>query len=272
MSKHETFAAYPPRGLRAAEAALLTIWPSLSRFHDDLVLVGGLAVHYLTSRELSHWPGAVTMDVDLGISLGAGGDQYSSLHSALAGLGFRPDREFNNRLVRQVDDIALYVDFLTDDPPAKQGSRQVDDITASIIPGINRALNSKRIITVEGLDVYGGKQKCHLAVADIGPLLVLKLNAFGCPTGRRHPKDAYDVLLAVTSFIDGPAAAIAGFHAEATMGNLGFDTAREALRRDFIDSNSDGPIRAAEFLRGTLDDRQRVREELVTVAKFLLGE
>ena len=271
MSKHATFAAYPPRGLPAAEAALLTIWPSLSRYHDDLVLVGGLAVHYLTKRELSHWPGAVTMDVDFGIALGAGGDQYS-LQSDLNGLGFRPDREFNNRLVRQVDGIALYVDFLTDDPPAKQGSRQVDDVTASVIPGINRALDSKRIVTVEGTDIYGGTQTCRLAVADIGPLLVLKLNAFGGPTGRRHPKDAYDVLLAVTSFIDGPAAAIAGFQAEATIGNLGFDTAREALRRDFLDSNSDGPIRAAEFLRGTMDDQQRVREELVTVARFLLGE
>ena len=113
---------------------------------------------------------------------------------------------------------------------------------------------------------------CRLAVADIGPLLVLKLNAFGGPTGRRHPKDAYDVLLAVTSFIDGPEAAIAGFQAEATMENLGFVTAREALRKDFFDSNSDGPIRAAEFLRGTMDDQKRVREELVTVARFLLGE
>ena len=46
MSKHETFAEYPPRSLAAAEAALLTIWPTLSNFHDDLVLVGGLAIHY----------------------------------------------------------------------------------------------------------------------------------------------------------------------------------------------------------------------------------
>jgi len=29
MSKHETFADYPQRGLAAAEAALLTIWPIL---------------------------------------------------------------------------------------------------------------------------------------------------------------------------------------------------------------------------------------------------
>lgn len=39
MSKYETFGAYPPRSLLSAEAALLTVWPSLSRYHDDLVLV-----------------------------------------------------------------------------------------------------------------------------------------------------------------------------------------------------------------------------------------
>jgi hypothetical protein len=51
MSKHDTFADYPARGLAAAEAALLTVWPTLARYHDDLVLVGGLAIHCLTHQE-----------------------------------------------------------------------------------------------------------------------------------------------------------------------------------------------------------------------------
>ena len=142
MSKHETFTAYPSRGLAAAESALLTIWPTLSRYQDDLVLVGGLAIHHLTSREGSNWPGAVTMDVDFGIELSAGGDQYS-LRSDLAGIGFHADR---------------------------------------------------------------------------------------------------------------------------------YESAIQALRRDFIDINADGPIRAADFLRGTRGDLIRAREELVTAARFLLGE
>ena len=53
MSKYETFGSYPQRGLLSAEAALLTVWPSLSRYHDDLVLVGGLAIHYLTKKGYS---------------------------------------------------------------------------------------------------------------------------------------------------------------------------------------------------------------------------
>ena len=43
MSKFSSFAEYPPRSLAGAEAALLTAWASLERFHNDLVLVGGLA-------------------------------------------------------------------------------------------------------------------------------------------------------------------------------------------------------------------------------------
>jgi hypothetical protein len=101
---------------------------------------------------------------------------------------------------------------------------------------------------------------------------VLKLNAFGGPAGRRHPKDAYDVLLAVTSFIDGPEAAIAAFRAEAKLGNPGYPTALEALRRDFSRVGADAPIRAAEFLRGTGEHQERAREELVTVAKYLLAD
>jgi hypothetical protein len=106
----------------------------------------------------------------------------------------------------------------------------------------------------------------------IGPLLVLKLNAFGGPTGRRHPKDAYDVLLAVTSFVDGPRAAVDAFQAEASCGNTGYAAAIETLRRDFSRRDADAPIRAAAFLGGTVENQQRAREELVTAAKFLLGD
>ena len=88
MSKYETFGAYPQRSLLSAEAALLTVWPSLSRYHDDLVLVGGLAIYYLTRRDVQGLPGAITLDVDLGISLAASGGQYGTIKSDLEGLGF----------------------------------------------------------------------------------------------------------------------------------------------------------------------------------------
>jgi hypothetical protein len=108
-------------------------------------------------------------------------------------------------------------------------------------------------------------------VADIGPMLVLKLNAFIGPTGRRLPKDADDVLLAVTGFVDGPDAAVAAFRAEAKAGNTGYDFALKTLQEDFSDPDLDGPIRAAEFHPGNTGNRERIRQDAATVGKILLG-
>lgn len=269
MSKFGTFGDYPKESLLSAEAALLTAWRSLDRFQNDLVLVGGLAVHYLTKHDATDEPaGAVTMDVDFGISLAASGDQYGTIKSDLAGLGFKSE---GNRLVRKFGNLNLYLDFLTEDPPSLTGARMVDDVVASVIPGVNRALACRRMVSVKGRDLYGAEQESKVAVADIGPLLVLKLNAFGGPTGRRLPKDAYDVLLAVTRFVDGPGAAVAAFRAEAKTGNSAYEFALKALQNDFSDPDQDGPIRAAEFHPGSAEDRGRAQENVATVGRMLLG-
>ena len=269
MSKFGTFGGYPRESLMSAEAALLTAWCSLERYHDDLVLVGGLAVHYLTRRDVAGLPGAVTMDVDFGISLAASGEQYGTIKTDLAGLDFKSE---GNRLVRQFGNLNLYLDFLTEAPPSVTGTRMVDDVVASVIPGVNRALACRRMVKIKGRDLYGAERECQVAVADIGPLLVLKLNAFGGPTGRRLPKDAYDVLLAVTGFVDGPEAAVAAFHAEAGAGNTGYAFARTTLQKDFTDPAQDGPIRAAEFHPGNADNRNRIRQDVATIGRILLGK
>jgi len=269
MSKFATFATYPAESLPTAEAALLTVWRTLERYQPDLVLVGGLAVHYLTRRNVPGLPGAVTMDVDFGITLGASGGQYGTIQSDLSGLGFKSE---NRRLVRACGALSLYVDFLTEDPPATTGSRTVDDVVASVIPGLNRALACRRMIPVAGRDLFGGQQSCPIPVTDIGPLLVLKLNAFGGPTGRRLPKDAYDILLAVTGFLDGPEAAVQGFRREAAAGNTGYAAAITALKNDFTSPEQDGPMRAAEFYPGAANERERLKQTVATVGRFLLGE
>lgn len=244
-------------------------WRSLERYHDDLVLVGGLAVHYLTRRDATHLPGAVTMDVDFGITLGASGGQYGTIKADLGGLGFRVEE---NRLVRRFGGIQVYVDFLTEDPPLQAGTRLVDDVVASVIPGVGRALACRQLVPVHGRDLYGAQQDCKVFVAGIGPLLVLKLNAFGGPTGRRHPKDAYDLLFLVLAFKGGPEAAVQAFRAEGDAGNPAFPAAVATLRRDFLAIDADGPIRAAEFVREFVSSPEQVRQDVATVAKYLLGD
>lgn len=233
---------YTERGLQDVRSALLTIWPTLNRYHDDLVLVGGLAVDCLTDAKKSRLPGSVTTDVD------------------------NP-----SRLVRKFEEANLYLDFLTESSAGITGVVTVDDVVANVVPGINRALECKRWVEVTGEDFYGSKQSMKIAVADIGPLLVLKINAFGGPTGRRHAKDAYDVLLAVTAFMDGAPEAIRLFHEEAKFNSQAYVYAIEALKRDFLSPDSAAPVRAASFLEASGDERDRIREEVVTVGNYLLN-
>lgn len=274
MSKFSSFAEYPPRSLAGAEAALLTAWASLERFHNDLVLVGGLAVRYLTKQGAGLLPGPVTMDVDFGVTLAAEGGQHGSMADDLSGQGFKRDE--NGRYVQEFETMSVFIDFLTEHPTAATGTAMVDGVPAGVFPGVARALATKRKVMVEGKDLFGATQKAAVAVSGIGALLVLKLNAFA---GRQQAKDAYDVLLGVSRFAEGPDAAIAAFQAEASAGNRGYTRAVETLRSHFFETGQSGPLRCSAFVldgQPAIDDRQmRERqfvEQLVTIGRALAGE
>jgi hypothetical protein len=274
MSKFSSFAEYPPRSLAGAEAALLTAWASLERFQDDLVLVGGLAIKYLTKSGASLLPGPVTMDVDFGVTLAAAGGQYGSMADDLTGQGFKRDEK--GRYVRQFETLSVFIDFLTEHPTATTGSAEVEGVCADVFPGVARALATRRKVAVPGKDLFGAPQNLSVPVSGIGPLLVLKLNAFA---GRKQPKDAYDVLLGVSRFVEGPEAAITAFRAEASAGNRGYAQAVESLRRHFVDAEQSGPLRCAAFaLDGQpgIDDRplreRQIIEQLVTIGRELAGD
>ena len=275
MSKFSSFAEYPPRSLAGAEAALLTAWASLERFHDDLVLVGGLAVKYLTKQGAGLLPGPVTMDVDFGVTLAAeAGGQYGSMADDLSGQGFKLDEK--GRYVRQFETMPVFIDSLTEHPTSTTGTAMVDGVPAGVFPGVARALATRRKVAIAGKDLFGAPQKVTVPVSGIGPLLVLKLNAFA---GRQQAKDAYDVLLGVSRFLEGPDAAIAAFQTEASAGNRGYARADETLRTHFFETGQSGPLRCAAFaLDGQpgIDDRQmrerQIVEQLVTIGRALAGE
>lgn len=274
MSKFASFAEYPARSLVGAEAALLTAWVSLERYHESLVLVGGLAVKYLIQPGSNSQPGAITMDVDLGVALAVEGGQYGSIADDLAGQGFKRDEQ--GRYVRQFEAMPVFIDFLTEHPTAREGTALVDGVPAGVFPGIGRALATKREVSIEGDDLFGVRQRVQVPVSGIGPLLVLKLNAFA---GRQQPKDAYDVLLLVTRYVDGFDAAVAEFRVEATAANPGYARAAATLRQHFTEAEQSGPVRCAAFAFGDQPpgaegrDRQRqIIQQMVTVGRTLLGE
>lgn len=276
--KYETFSEYDPRHTALVESAFLTLWSTLGPWHGDLVLVGGLVPKYLCGDPAHHrvLPRPATLDVDLGIALATGSGQYGSLSWELRGQGFRASVRHPPRLEKIIGDFPIYVDFLVEHPPRTRGSAQVDDVTASIVPGVDRALATARSIEVSGLDLHGAEQRLTARVCEVGPFLALKLRAF---RDRQQPKDAFDILYTLRHYDGGTAAAIAAFAAEVRAGNPACPDALRALKEQFSSDTAPGPVKASHFVFGggragepadTRFLRAMLRQDMVDAAARLL--
>ncbi len=278
--KHATHREYNPHGVATAESAFLTVWAGLGAWHGDLVLVGGLVPRYIcgdlaTPRNL---PRPVTLDADLGIAIGASLGQYGSLTMDLQAQGFRLSKdEFGGpRFVKTMGDFTIPVDFLTEQPPATQGTAMVDDASANIMPGINRALASAREIKVTGVDLYGATQEnLPIRVCEAGPFLALKLRAFA---RRQAPKDAFDILYTLLHYDRGTSAAVDGFTGEVRTGNPACADAVACLNQHFRDEQASAPVRAASFVLGppapgeskdVRFQRQQLQQDTVDAGRLL---
>ena len=276
--KHDTYSEYDPRNVSLLERAFLTVWGGLGAWHEDLVLVGGLVPNYLcgdvsADRAL---PRPVTLDADLGISLGAE-SRYGNLQLDLQGQGFRrtTGQHGETRFVKTIGNIKIPVDFLTETPPAVTGVATVDGIPASILPGINRALETARSLPVEGIDLLGARQRLLVHVCEVGPFLMMKLRAFKF---RQQPKDAFDILYTILHYDRGTDAAISDFQEEISAENPAMNDALACLKESFDDERSLGPVKAAHFIFGQVNPneskdtrfrRQQIQQDMVTAGKML---
>jgi len=250
--KYETYGEYDPRAVAQTHPAFLTVWAGLGSYHDDLVLVGGLVPLYICRHPTGSnaLPRPATLDVDLGIALGASAGQYGSLSSDLRTQGFKPSEQYPGRFQKDLSGFILYVDFLVEDGDQPRGTRMVDDVPASVMPGVVRALETARKMTIEGKDLFGAPQKLLARVCEVGPFLVLKLRAF---LHRQQGKDAFDLLYTLLHYDGGTGAAVEAFAVEAKAGNPAFPDAMRALETLFADEGSPGPVRAAHFVFGEPD-------------------
>lgn len=274
--KFERYDKYLAADTSVPPRALLTTWEALADFHDDLVLVGGLAVRYLTKPPIAGQPGPVTLDVDFAVSLAVGGDMGPTIKQALREQEFRWDAK-EQHFSRELPGLRLHVDLLTDDGKSDQGTVMVDDgLPVSVLPGIDRALVCVRVVPVTGINLAGQSRTIEIKVAEVGPMLALKLNAFGGPKGRRAGKDAHDILHLATRYLDGLPAAVAGFQAEKAAGNRAMRHALVCLQRDFADVDAPGPVACATFRipgwpesEANAEEALALRQECVTLAQAL---
>jgi hypothetical protein len=277
--KHGTYQEYQNSNLTLPQQALLTAWDCLPRYQQDLVLVGGLAIKHLTHPPAAGLPGPATLDVDFGISIGASGGTYGNIKETLSAHDFKWSAEMK-RFIRKFETIDLYIDLLTDDGTADTGTATVDDsLTVGIVPGIDRALDVYREVTIKGMTLIGSESEQIIKVAEAGPMLALKLNAFGGPvTGRKTPKDAHDILYLAINYLDGTDSAIAGFHAEKSSENRAIRHAVYALENYFGTPDSLGPMSCAAFRLNNrhlepnfADESMQIRQQCVTLAQALLS-
>lgn len=277
--KYETYSEYDPLYTSLAESAFLTVWSTLGSWHTDLVLVGGLVPKYLCGdlsqrREL---PRPATLDVDLGIALAADSGQYGSLRFELSGQGFKPSEVYPSRFEKSIEGVPIYIDFLVENPPRTRGAALVEDVVASIMPGVERALATARSIKVAGVDLQGAKQNLVARVCEVGPFLALKLRAF---CDRQQPKDAFDILYTLRHYDGGTPFAIDAFAEEVRVGNPACTDALRTLKEHFHSDSSPGPVKASHFVLGQTapgesEDirflRTTLRQDMVDAAALLLN-
>lgn len=104
----EAFKEYPDQWQVLSDVACLTL-DELDEILGEIV--GSVPDADADCLDLKQgvWPGTVTMDVDLGVSIGAGGTQYGTIASSLQGLGFRQQGP-HKRVQKEVEGITLYVE------------------------------------------------------------------------------------------------------------------------------------------------------------------
>jgi predicted nucleotidyltransferase len=275
--KFASYAEYDPKGIALSIPALVTVWAGIQRYSEELVVVGGLVPHFICrDPDLgTQLPRPATLDVDIGIALGASSGQYGSLSADLQGQGFRPSKKFESRFERVVGKHTIYLDFLVERPPGTKGVVVVDDVPANILPGIHRALITARTLVVKGTDLFGAEQSLPIRVCDVGPFLVMKLRAFA---SRQAPKDAFDLLYTLLHYDGGTDAAVAAFHVEGAAGNLAFQDAAACLRQHFGNEDAAAPVRAAHFVHGPVTSgesgdirllRRQIQQDVVSMGLLL---
>jgi len=278
--KFPTYAEYDPSETNLSEPSLLTVWAGLGNYHQELVLIGGLVPRYICRHPVgeSPLPRPATLDVDLGIALGASAGQYGSLMYDLRAQGFLLSKKYPSRFERMINNHSVYLDFLVEMDSASQGTVVVDDVPANILPGIDRALQTAQTIAITGTDLFGAQQTQRIRVCSVGAFLVLKLRAFA---KRQQSKDAFDILYTVMNYMHGADAAAHAFAEEVRgiSGNSAAADAVESLKAHFLELRHAAPLRAAHFVcgeRSPLGDealetqRQQIKEMLVIAGQKLL--
>ena len=253
ISKPRTKDGYSPKQAQRVRVTYLYLATKIGDLLEDVVVVGGLVPTLIVPQKADRLHvGTVDLDVGLSIAL-FDGARYAELASRLAAAGFEPDVNENGNPTRQrwrIDSPAVTVDFLIE-PTGGEKPGTIKNLTrelaAFVIPGVRLAFRDRRRITLDESTIRGELAERALWVCGPGAFVAMKSLALGL---RGENKDAYDLVYMLTELGTKPSAASFAPLLDDEDGR----EARENLRRDFKTVKSVGPLRAAEFTSGGVDD------------------
>ena len=256
-------------------ATCLYIATRLGDLLDDTVVVGGLVPFLLIDQASlpdQTPPYVGTMDLDLGLALALlDEERYRNLTERLRSADFCQDRNENGQPTRQrwkmAGTDAVTIDFLI--PPSNYNDRGGSlrnierDFAAVIVPGLDLAFRDRIRITIRGITILGEKATRDIWVCGPGAFIVLKALAFD---GRGENKDAYDLYYFIRNYGAGIDDVIT--HLLPLLESPDAQSALEILHRDFLDQESVGPRRVANFIQGRPDDE--IQADVISFIRLLL--
>ncbi len=268
---------YRSEQIELVRATCLYVATKLGDLMDEVVVVGGLVPSLLIDQETL--PAGTeahvgTMDLDVGLTLALLDEgRYRKLTERLRGAGFTMDVNEDGNPTRQRWKVTgagtVTVDFLI--PPSRAGDRGgklrdiEPDFAAIIAPGLRLAFQDRVRATIDGRTLFGEKARRDFWICGAGAFVVLKAFAFD---GRGENKDAYDLYFVVRNYgagVDDVAARL-----QPLLGDAEAQGALDILYRDFLDPESVGPRRVAEFLIGGADDA--IQADVVGFVSQLLAK
>ena len=257
--KPTTAAGYRPDQLARVKSTCLYLATKLGDLMPELVVVGGLVPALLINQdELPK--GATThvgtLDLDLGLAFALVGEQrYQEVAARLRNARFSPDTNEEGKPTRRrwrISDPPVTVDFLLEpeNTSTKPGAlfSLAKDWAAIVAPGLHLAFKNNQTVTLRGQTITGETAVRDVRVCGAGAFVLLKALAFRI---RGENKDAYDLFYLLRNY--GQSVSEVAAQLRPLLSDASTVKALEYLRADFLDLDSIGPRRVADFLYGRPD-------------------
>ena len=259
VTKPTTAEGYDP-GL-AAEARRICLYVAtiLGDVTDEIVIVGGLVPCLIVDQTAAESPHVGTRDLDLGLGLALlDQERYREISGRLRDRGFKPGTKKEGQVTRQtwmLPGSRITVDFLipkSDRGPEPGRLQSLEaDFAAIVTPALGVAFHDQIVVEID--DVTPAEERARRSVKVSGPAAFVLMKAHALRL-RGENKDAYDLVYVLTHFGDGTTRDVAArFQPIAAT-----DEARQALdylAEDFASPEHLGPVRAARFSPGRLDEK-----------------